>query len=327
MSDKLGSVGRREGDEGERPKEKENIKEKHLTVTPFRLQLEQPKHTLKKTLNICLEPSEEISPLETQIAGHGSCNDGQRGMFQHKGFVLKPVQASPRGPREVSFYRGLTGSTSQDDLKMLEITARFYGVETVRMTGGEMCEFLVLENITKGFIKPCLMDIKIGAQTFGPDATEEKKAKEAKSYVGTKIPFGFSVLGIISNTNQGHNRLTKAFGRSLNERNLDAILENFLDNLDRKLAVKVAKCFLEKLDIVLDFFFNQLTYHVFASSLLFVYDYENLDNVNFDLCNPVRVKLIDFAHVFPANGVPDNNFLFGLKNLQNLFREFIAEKS
>ena len=78
MSDKLGSVGRREGDEGERPKEKENIKEKHLTVTPFRLQLEQPKHTLKKTLNICLEPSEEISPLETQIAGHGSCNDGQR---------------------------------------------------------------------------------------------------------------------------------------------------------------------------------------------------------------------------------------------------------
>ena len=69
-----------------------------------------------------------------------------RGMFQHKGFVLKPVQASPRGPREVSFYRGLTGSTSQDDLKMLEITARFYGVETVRMTGGEMCEFLVLGN-------------------------------------------------------------------------------------------------------------------------------------------------------------------------------------
>ena len=30
------------------------------------------------------------------------------------------------------------------------------------------------------------MDIKIGAQTFGPDATEEKKAKEAKSYVVSK---------------------------------------------------------------------------------------------------------------------------------------------
>ena len=57
--------------------EDENKKEKNLTVRPFRLQLEDPKHTLKQTLNIVIKASDVI-PLETQIAGHGSCNDGQR---------------------------------------------------------------------------------------------------------------------------------------------------------------------------------------------------------------------------------------------------------
>lgn len=43
------------------------------------------------------------------------------------------------------------------------------------------------------------MDIKIGSQTYDPDASEEKKAKENAKYPGTKMPFGFSVLGMIVN--------------------------------------------------------------------------------------------------------------------------------
>ena len=64
-----------------------------------------------------------VSPLQTQIAGHGSENDGQRyfsrwtqgttaidvlarGLLVHEsGFVLKPVQAPPKGTREVAFYQ------------------------------------------------------------------------------------------------------------------------------------------------------------------------------------------------------------------------------
>ena len=35
------------------------------------------------------------------------------------------------------------------------------------------------------------MDIKVGTQTWGPDASEAKQKNEATKYSGTKGPFGF----------------------------------------------------------------------------------------------------------------------------------------
>ena len=70
-----------------------------------------------------MRSSHSVSPLQTQIAGHGSENDGQRfdflfkhvhhcphvynrGLLVHEsGFVLKPVQPPPKGTREVAFYQ------------------------------------------------------------------------------------------------------------------------------------------------------------------------------------------------------------------------------
>lgn len=301
----------------------EKKKEKNLTVKPFRLQLEEPKHTLKKTLNIVIKAS-DVCPLETQIAGHGSCNDGQRGLLMHEsGFVLKPVQAPPKGAREVSFYQTISTSSVETDVMFKDLTAKFFGTESVKMSNGEHCEYLVLENLTQGFAKPCVMDVKIGSVTYGPDASDAKKGKEAQSYAGTKIPYGFSVLGIISHSRKkGFKRLTKAFGRSLDENNLDDVLNHFL-SVDIEFAKIIARCFLEKLDEFLDFFSKQTSYHVYASSLLFVYDYDALEAENYNLRNPVRLKLIDFAHVFPGKGELDQNFLYGLKNLSNLFRKFL----
>jgi len=309
-----------------KPRDSEKTKEKNLTVKPFRLQLEEPKHTLKQTLNIVIKAS-DVCPLETQIAGHGSCNDGQRGMLMHEsGFVLKPVQVPPKGSREVNFYQNISTSTIETDRQFKALTAKFFGTESVKLSNGENSEYLVLENLTQGFEKPCVMDVKIGAVTYGPDASEAKKGKEAQSYAGTKIPFGFSVLGIISHSSKGFSRLTKAFGRSLSESNIDDVLDNFL-NIGDKHSKIIARCFLEKLDEFLDFFSTQTTYHVYASSLLFVYDYAALEAENHNIRNPVRLKLIDFAHVFPGHGELDQNFLFGLRNLSSLFRKFLSEKS
>jgi len=295
--------------------------EKNLTVKPIRLYLEKPKHTLKLTstgINLA-----DVRPLETQIAGHGSCNDGQRGLLMHEsGLVLKPVQAPPKGTREVAFYKKISSSSLSVDVHLKQFTAKFLGIEELQLANGEGGDYLILENLTAGFLKPCVMDIKIGAVTCGPDASEAKKTKEAQSYVGTKLPLGFSVLGIISYSKSGFKRLTKTFGKSLNKDRIHEVLDNFLGvNMD--FSKVLARCFLEKLEEFIAFFSNQTSYHIYASSLLFVYDYESLDTENYNLRNPVRLKLIDFAHVFPGNGEVDNNFLFGLNNLANLFRVFI----
>lgn len=59
-----------------------------------------------------------------------------------------------------------------------------------------------------------------------------------------------------------------------------------------------------------------------------------LDNL-IDECNEMGarewafVKMIDFAHVFPADGDAssdtDTNYLFGIENLVKIFEEFLRE--
>jgi 1D-myo-inositol-tetrakisphosphate 5-kinase/inositol-polyphosphate multikinase len=84
---------------------------------------------------------------------------------------------------------------------------------------------------------------------------------------------------------------------------------------------------------VADFFrHRQRRYTFFASSLLFLYDYDLIGRlsqdeetpIGGDLTNHVRLKLIDFAHVFPADEErEDENFLHGVENLRDIFRQFL----
>ena len=50
-----------------------------------------------------------------------------------------------------------------------------------------LSDYLVLENLTQGLGAPCVMDVKIGARTYGPDASEAKKSQEDAKYQGTKV--------------------------------------------------------------------------------------------------------------------------------------------
>merc|ERR550517_1995828 len=298
--------------------------------TSVSFMLEEPRSSLKEGFNIEVRSSHAVSPLQTQIAGHGSENDGQRGLLVHEsGFVLKPVQPPPKGTREVAFYQSINSSGDEVDQRLVQLTARFYGTQAVKVQNGVvgLSDYLVLENLTQGLGAPCVMDVKIGARTYGPDASEAKKSQEDAKYQGTKVPFGFSVLGIISHNKEGVKRLNKAFGRSLCSENIHEVLNNFI-RLDTEQSILVAKIFLQKLEEFVQFFGSQRRYHLYASSLLFVYDFDSLQAGNLEeFKGSVRLKLIDFAHVFPANGASDGNFIFGLQNLSELFRKFIAVKT
>ena len=119
-----------------------------------------------------MRSSHAVSPLQTQIAGHGSENDGQRfdflfkyvhhcphvynrGLLVHEsGFVLKPVQPPPKGTREVAFYqvtyrlafylslrrivinsppKSINSSEDPVDRLFVQLTARFYGTQEVKV--------------------------------------------------------------------------------------------------------------------------------------------------------------------------------------------------
>ena len=86
-----------------------------------------------------------------------------------KGLVLKPVQENKRGEREVQFFQTVASSTDPAVRVFADFIPQFHGVNK-KMKDGKEKTFLMMENLTNNFSKACIMDIKIGTRTWGPDA-------------------------------------------------------------------------------------------------------------------------------------------------------------
>ena len=212
---------------------------------------------------------------------------------------------------------------------------KFFGIEQVGFTNGITVteDFLVLEDITEGLELPCIMDVKIGAKTWGPDASEKKIAQESAKYTGTKSPFGFSILGMIVHSldAQGQNKVQKfdkSFGKSLRTEDVDQVPKLFF-NHEQNPPRELIRIFVEKISQIVQVFEMQRRYKIYASSLLLAYDamavrkFKNQEISEAELKKSVNMRLIDFAHVFPADGQQDENFLFGIKNLLDLFLRYL----
>ena len=193
--------------------------------------------------------------------------------------------------------------------------------------------------------------LKIGSQTWGPDASESKIAQEKSKYLGTKIPFGFSILGMLVHAfdynsniqgvpyeNNQHKKIStnsknleeivkkydKSFGKELKQDQTQKVAEIYF-NHDQKPPVELIEIAVEKISAILKVFEDQRKYKFYASSLLMAYDAQAVKKfkaklISFeDLKMAVNVRVIDFAHVFEANGERDENFITGLTNFLDLF--------
>lgn len=263
-----------------------------------------------------------------QVGGHGAWDKDQAMQVNKRGLVLKPIQENKRGEREVQFFKTVASSTDPAVKVFVDFIPQFHGVSKKTKDDGKVKEFLVMENLTGNFSKACIMDIKIGTRTWGPDASPEKIAQQDASYRGTKIPFGFSVPGLSAYRGGDKEEVvvkSKEFGKTLTEENIDQVLEIFLDiSTDKDLARQLAQLFIGELKKIEQLFLTQTTYNFYASSLLFVYDAEGAKN-NKSLGSEhlkefLNVKMIDFAHVWPAEeGKIDQNYLKGVQSLIKLF--------
>lgn len=266
----------------------------------------------------------------TQVGGHGSVDKAQAMKVNREGLVMKPIQEGERGKREVEFFKAVMNSSDSKETVFKELIPQFHGVHTKMLVDGSKVEYLLMENLLKDYKKPCIMDVKIGAKTYGPDASEKKAAQQDASYAGTKKPFGFSVPGM--SVHMGKEKETvimkgKEYGRTLNPDNIHELLEMFLDvNNEPEVAKELAGAFLEELKKVLNVFQYQTSFHFFASSLLFVYDAEGAKSID-SARNSVSLKMIDFAHVWGAEGVTDQNYVQGVQSLIKLFGNMRLENN
>ena len=96
--------------------------------------------------------------------------------------------------------------------------------------------------------------------------------------------------------------------------------------------------FLRELRTIRSWFDEQRAYMFYATSLLLVYDAQQLETATAANSggvgvgqprsnNNVRVRMIDFAHVYPAHGEQDANYLHGLENLIRIFQDFQHEET
>jgi len=273
---------------------------------------------------------EEQQGVLHQVGGHGAHDKAQAMQVSGEGLVLKPIQDGARGLREAAFYKNISSSSDPGIALFYQFVPQFFGISRKVQEDGTKAEFLMMENLTHSFKLPCIMDVKIGARTWGPDSSPEKQASQDASYSGTKKPFGFSVPGLavyrgteIKDGDKPEQVLHgKDFGRSLSVETIHSLLPLFLaQDIRSNAAKRLANIFVEKLQKIQALFQVQTVFHLYGSSLLFVYDASACSSPDDDLERSASVKMIDFAHVWPAEGKVDNNYLNGVNSLISLFQK------
>ena len=215
------------------------------------------------------------------------------------GRIYKPI-LDWRGECERAFYE-LVAKTQDADgiLSPACFIPRFYGVwhrTNEDDDDNNKTSWLVLNDVTAGSTLPCVMDIKLGSQTFAPDAGIVKAARElAKS--DTAVALGFRVTGfsLAEGTSRGraersavtvaaaHEPFAAFFNHSphhppVSTKALSALL----------IRLESMKSWAEK---------NSSDFLFFGTSLLLFYDAAAAPNDGI-----ISATLIDFAHVWNRTG-------------------------
>lgn len=220
---------------------------------------------------------EGMKVLSNQVAGHTINDSGGVGMLKQDGLAFKPLLKKDCAEREVKVYEHLKDTADRCLIEMRQLVPKYHGVKTLQIKDREV-DFLVLEDLTKDFKEPCIMDIKIGRRTWDPNASYEKiiaedqKYHECKRDLGFCIP-GFQVYKIASNQLVKYD---KDYGKKLNKDTAREAIKVFLNadthHFCRKLLVQI----LASLWQIQHFARNQRRLRLYATSVLLVYDARRL---------------------------------------------------
>jgi 1D-myo-inositol-tetrakisphosphate 5-kinase/inositol-polyphosphate multikinase len=207
---------------------------------------------------------------------------------------------------------------------------------------------LVLQNLTYGFDKPCVLDVKLGAQLWDQFASPEKRARlDAVSDKTTSRSLGLRVAGmrVWKGEAEGYKAYDKFYGRDFTADNvIDAIKEYFASDISPEQVKIIASRFLAKLTEIRKVLESQES-RMYSASLLFVFegngkalvqaledeknrqpkDEDEDDEDDDEKIKMVEeLKLIDFAHAdwTPGEG-PDENALQGVRGMEKLMAELV----
>uniref|UniRef100_A0A7G3AM86 Kinase n=2 Tax=Lutzomyia longipalpis TaxID=7200 RepID=A0A7G3AM86_LUTLO len=215
-------------------------------------------------------------PLDNQVAGH-TFQAGEIGILrENDGTILKPAAKPLCGAREIKFYETLLDATDPSLVALRDLVPEYRGTQKL-FVGDRYVDFMKLVDATDGMLEPCIMDVKIGARTWDPLATEEKRAAEEQKYLACKKALGLCIPGFqVYHLGTGRiKRYSKDYGKKLNEKTVRDALRIFL-NADSGLCRALLVQLLSGLWAIQKWARTQKTLRLYSSSVLLVYDARRL---------------------------------------------------
>ena len=270
-------------------------------------------------------PSSRYTAAPHQVAGHLFERGKIGSLVCDSGYFYKPLQGGSRGIRERAFYESLENNESENEEStsilqdLSTFVPRFFGVLDL-----EGLTYMKMEDVTRQYCRPCIIDIKIGYQTWYSSATashiEKCKVKDAAT---TSSELGFKICGmqVYDKDNDSYWRTSKEWCKKLDVNSVKGALSQFFGHPNTSLKAMDICCgpsgLLRKIESLGEWCERQRSFQFYSASLLILY--EGCATTSEDL--KLELKLIDFAHALGANGEKDDNFISGLSSLGKVLKD------
>jgi len=258
-----------------------------------------------------------MSTFNNTVGGHSSIYT-----IEDESKLLKPMN-----PAEKKVYEKLQKVSCMNDyipkyFGNLHCDEKNFKVRSFQKVG----EFIVLENLTKPFNRPCVMDLKLGNRTYRDEMDNTLIAqRKVKCSATTARTSGFKISGLRVYQPINERYLIRRFIRrnrliTDEDTSLKKHLSLFLyDGV--KYRLDLVKSFLVKLQGLYDALDKCPQFDFMASSVLLIYEGDISHK------HSVDVRLIDFDHTIIRDDssitFDQAGIRFGLRSVMNSFRKIL----